>query len=117
MKVCYETSLKNFEFWGPAKDHADLLDRWELDEIESAFFDDEITYSETDINDFVGFRDDEIAQYLGYEDWDELFESRTREPIECPSGDAECPYYKNGFCTIGNPSEECDEYAYFMGEE
>ena len=28
--------------------------------------------------------------------------------IECPMDDWECPYYKNGECTIENPEEDCD---------
>lgn len=34
----------------------------------------------------------------------------------CPISDIECPYYKDGFCTIGNPTQECDDYAYYHAE-
>lgn len=29
----------------------------------------------------------------------------------CPSGDFTCPYWSQGFCTIGDPKEDCDDYA------
>ena len=38
----------------------------------------------------------------------------------CPSGDFTCPYWAQGFCTIGNPNDECDDFAslvYFLEEE
>ena len=32
----------------------------------------------------------------------------------CPTGEFDCPYYKDGICTIGpKPWEECDEAAYY----
>ena len=34
----------------------------------------------------------------------------------CPIDDTECPYYKDGFCTIGNPERECDDYVYYHNE-
>lgn len=35
----------------------------------------------------------------------------------CPAeGDIDCPYYKNGYCTIdGDPALECDDYAWYSG--
>lgn len=35
----------------------------------------------------------------------------------CPAGDFTCPYFgESGVCTIGNPKEECEEYAYYEEE-
>ena len=116
MKIYKEMSLKDFEFWGPAKDHAELLTRNELDRIERECFFEDTIYNATEINDFIAFSDDIVARFLGYEDWDELFESRMEKPNKaelCPTGDIECPYYKNGYCTLEKPDEDCDDYAYY----
>ena len=37
--------------------------------------------------------------------------------VVCPADDFSCPYYKEGECTIENPREECDEFAYYDEEE
>ena len=34
----------------------------------------------------------------------------------CLTEDCECPYYKNGFCELDNPEEECDDYATLCAE-
>lgn len=38
--------------------------------------------------------------------------------IQCPAPGAiyDCPYCNiEGFCTLKNPSEECDDYYYYTG--
>lgn len=73
MKIYAETTLKNFEFWAGAKDTVKYLGDNELDMIESILED---AYpdgmSETEINDFFWFEDDTIAEWLGYESFEEI---------------------------------------------
>ena len=43
--------------------------------------------------------------------------SRRRKYL-CPLDEWDCPYYKdNGYCTIGNPTEECETYWFFNSDE
>ena len=75
MKVYAETSLKNFEFWAGAKDRVKYLTADELDTIESMLEDiypDGV--DETTINDIFWFEEDTIAEWLGYDDFEELME-------------------------------------------
>lgn len=40
--------------------------------------------------------------------------------IHCPVNGWDCPYYKNGKCTMypeSDPIEECDDFAYFWDVE
>ena len=43
------------------------------------------------------------------------------ENIECcvPGADFDCPYYdcETGFCELGNPYGECDDYYAYVGDE
>lgn len=73
MKVYAETSLRNFEFWSGAKDTVKYLTLDELDTIEEML--EEINpdgMDETEINDFFWFDDDTIAEWLGYNDFEEI---------------------------------------------
>lgn len=73
------TTLKNFDFWSGAKDTIKYLTESELDTIESYL---EELYPEgmtdTELNDFIWFEDDTIAEWLGYNDFDEIM-SRSEE--------------------------------------
>ena len=73
MKIYTEESLRNFEFWSGAKDTVKYLTHEELDTIESIL---EGTYpegmSDTEINDLFWFEDDTIAEWLGYNDFEEI---------------------------------------------
>ena len=73
MKIYKEESLRNFEFWSGAKDRVKYLTLEELDTIESILEDiypDGI--DETTINDIFWFEEDTIAEWLGYNDFDEI---------------------------------------------
>lgn len=78
MKIFYDLdSLQDFEFWSGAKDRVkDLTD----DELEIIFNILEDLYPEgmtdTNLNDFLWFGDDEYADWLGYSDAEELWEGR-----------------------------------------
>ena len=77
MKIYGEKSLRYFEFWSGAKDRACLLTCEELDQVEAILED---AYpegmSETEVNDLFWFDFDSVAQWLGYESEDALFEDR-----------------------------------------
>lgn len=77
MKIYAEKSLRYFEFWSGAKDRASLLTWEELDRIE-AILEDEYPdgIGETELNDLFWFDFDYVAQLLGYESEDALFEDR-----------------------------------------
>jgi hypothetical protein len=74
MRYYCEDSLRNFNFWSGGKDTADALSYEQIDTIESMlediYPDGEI--SDTQINDFFWFERDTIAEWLGYENWDDL---------------------------------------------
>ena len=73
MKYIEEKSLENFEAWSGGKDTLDELTHDECEKVESLI---EETFAETptdgDINDFLWFERDTIAQHLGYDDWEDL---------------------------------------------
>lgn len=80
MKVTKELSLSNFDFWGGAKDRAQMLTIDELDEIEQQLED---VYpegmDETQINDIFWFDFDWVAQMIGYEDEEDLYNQRNKD--------------------------------------
>ena len=74
MKITKEVdSYSDFEFWSGARDTAEELT---ADEIEEIFTILEDAYpegmTETELNDFFWFERDTIAEWLGYEDFDEI---------------------------------------------
>lgn len=73
MKIYTETNLNNFEFWSGAVDRVKYLTDNELEQIENIF---EELYpdgvDETTINDFFWFEEDTIAEWLGYNDFEEI---------------------------------------------
>ena len=83
MKLYSEESLQNFHFWSGAKDTANTLTCQELDQIEAEL---ESLYpdgmDETDLNDFFWFEDDTIAQWLGFDSWEELERDHNGEDDE-----------------------------------
>ena len=73
MKIYEEKSLKDFDFWGGAKDTVKYLTADELETIEAVLED---CYpdgmEDVQINDFFWFDDDTIAEWLGYDDFEEI---------------------------------------------
>ena len=73
MKLYREESILNFDFWSGAKDTVKYLTEDELDTIEEML---EEIYpdgmDETELNDFFWFERDTIAEWLGYEDFDDI---------------------------------------------
>ena len=77
MIIKKEISLENFEFWSGAWYLAEKLTSEEfsiIEELLEEFYPDGA--EEIQVNDFFWFEGDTIAQALGYEDEDELLESR-----------------------------------------
>jgi hypothetical protein len=83
MKIYKEEILSNFEFWSGAKDTVKYLTDEELESIEATL---EEQYpdgmSETELNDFFWFEDDLIAEWLGYEDFEELMHREEEDEDE-----------------------------------
>lgn len=73
MKVTEDIYLRDFEFWGGARDTVKYLTDDELDTIQTILEDsypDGMT--KTDINDFFWFDSDIIAEWLGYDDFEQI---------------------------------------------
>lgn len=73
MKIYKEENLTNFEFWSGAKDTVKYLTDEEIETIENILED---SYpdgmDETEINDFFWFEDETIAEWLGYNSFEEI---------------------------------------------
>lgn len=78
MTVCYEVSLKDFEFWSGARALANLLEHEEIQEIEQwleeVYSETNKILTETELNDFFWFHDDIIADILGFADLDAMWD-------------------------------------------
>jgi hypothetical protein len=83
MKIYTEENLTSFEFWGGARDTVKYLTTEEIEQIETILED---SYpdgmSDTELNDFFWFEDDTIAEWLGYEDFEELMHRDDEEEEE-----------------------------------
>lgn len=83
MKVYSEQSLKDFEFWSGAKDTVKYLTAEQMDTVEAILEDaypDGMT--DTEINDLFWFEEDTIADWLGYNSFEELMEEVDSEDKE-----------------------------------
>lgn len=75
MTYTIEESLENFRAWSGGKDTLDvLIDKGVCDEIEDFIEQCFTNPTDTDINDFLWFERDQIAEHLGYDSWED-FES------------------------------------------
>lgn len=78
MEYKVECSLDQFDAWSGGNDTLKvLIEKGVCDEVEDFIgqcFADTDTPTDTDINDFLWFERDQIAEYLGYKDW-EAFEN------------------------------------------
>ena len=89
MEYKVECSLDQFDAWSGGNDTLKvLIEKGVCDEVEEFIeqcFADTDTPTETDINDFLWFERDQIAEYLGYKDWD-AFENGEDENHEDMNG-------------------------------
>lgn len=73
MRIYREIPLTEFEFWAGGKDTVEELTDSELEQIEQIL---EEIYpegmDEFEVNDLLWFERDLIAEWLGYEDFDEI---------------------------------------------
>jgi hypothetical protein len=72
MRVYYELDLVNFKAWGGAEDTLRTLTHDQIRQLESMLEDAFDEASETTINDFLWFENDTIADWLGFDSWEEL---------------------------------------------
>ena len=73
MEYRVESSLKDFNAWSGGRYTLDvLIEKGVCDEVEGYIEECFTDPSVTDINDFLWFERDQIAEYLGYEDWEEF---------------------------------------------
>ena len=73
MKIYRDIPLSEFDFWAGAKDTVKYLTEFELEEIELILED--LCWeglSEEQLNDIFWHERDLIAEWLGYEDFDEI---------------------------------------------
>jgi len=73
MKIYREIPLTEFEFWAGAKDTIKYLTDYELEQLEQILEDlCPEGLSEEQLNDIFWHERDLIAEWLGYEDFDEI---------------------------------------------
>lgn len=76
MKYICECSLEQFEAWSGGNDTLEVLkEKGDCDAVESLIEEmmscQEEPWGDGEVNDFLWFERDTIAQHLGYSDWDE----------------------------------------------
>ena len=79
MKVYTDMDWGDFEFWSGAKTTVDILTEEEMDTLWDELA--EISpegMNATEVNDFFWFDTDTIADWLGYPDFETLYEERTK---------------------------------------
>jgi hypothetical protein len=90
MKITSEISLRNFEGWCGAVDTLNTLTDEQKDALEADL---EELYpdgmNETSLNDLLWFENDAIAEWLGFEDWEDLERKNSGEEEEEEDEDEE----------------------------
>ena len=79
MKIYRETTLTGFDFWSGAKCRAEKLTYSELEqitEILEELYPDGI--DETTVNDLFWFEEDTIAEWLGYNSFEEIYNRKEK---------------------------------------
>lgn len=83
MKITSEISLRNFEGWSGAVDTLSTLTDEQKDSLEAIL---EEIYpdgmDETGLNDLLWFENDTIAEWLGFDDWEDLERKNSGEDYE-----------------------------------
>lgn len=71
MEYTIDRNLEDFPAWAGGKATLDvLIEKGDCEQVED-FIEECFSHpTDTDINDFLWFERDQIAEYLGYEDWD-----------------------------------------------
>lgn len=80
MTIATEQKLRDFDFWSGAAQTRQYMTDDEVDIIEATL--EELSENKpmtaTEINDIFWFETDWIAEVLGYEDWDTMFNTKGR---------------------------------------
>lgn len=88
MKITSEISLRDFEGWSGSVDTLNALTDEQKDDLEAIL---EELYpdgmDETSLNDLLWFEDDAIAEWLGFEDWEDLERENSGEDDEEEDGE------------------------------
>ena len=83
MKITSEIDLRYFEGWSGAVDTLNTLTDEQKSELEAVL---EEIYpdgmDETSLNDLLWFENDTIAEWLGFEDWEDLERKNSEEDEE-----------------------------------
>ena len=84
MKYYKEESLTNFEFWSGGSDTVEELTDEEIEKIENYLesVSPEEGWSDTAINDFFWFERETIAEWLGYDSFDDIIKRNKEEQEE-----------------------------------
>ena len=83
MKITSEISLRNFDGWSGAVDTLNTLTDEQKDALEANLEELEPDgMDETSLNDFLWFENDTIAEWLGFEDWEDLERKNSGEDDE-----------------------------------
>ena len=83
MKITSEISLRNFEGWSGAVDTLNTLTDDQKDALEAIL--EELNpdgMDEGSLNDLLWFENDTIAEWLGFEDWEDLERKNSGEDDE-----------------------------------
>ena len=108
MIVRCEISLENFEAWSGGKDTLDCLSHSDCERLETnleELYPDGMT--DTELNDFLWFERDQIAELLGYRDTDAMF-----------NGDSDSwEEHYNNILQEEFPNEDEDLIAEFVSDE
>ena len=78
MKIICETSLENFDAWSGGRDTLDALSHEECETLET-YIEDVFHEgcTDTELNDFLWFERETIAEWLGYRNVEAMFEGDT----------------------------------------
>lgn len=85
MKIYSEISLDRFEAWSGGRDTLNvLIEKGLCDQLEAVIDSIELAegWSDTAINDLLWFERDNIAEWLGFSDWDELENGKDEDEEE-----------------------------------
>ena len=113
MKIITETSLERFDAWNGGEDTLDVLIEKDLcDKLEQILecdvFEDGCT--DTELNDFLWFERDTIAEWFGFSSWEALEngEDDEEEEVEYEKNNFSIWCDDNGFSgCVGCPYEKC----------
>lgn len=90
MKIYKEISILDFEPWCGAVQTVEELTSDELELVGDCLEEmDEEGWSETELNDFLWFETDTIAEWLGYEDWEALEKAHRKHELDLEDDEEE----------------------------